>query len=109
MASKRMAARLATVGTGMAMAGALAGITALPASAAISTGRIQVINQGSYSAFLLWQGTGGRFPEGPHLYRVSELWYLLIAEGGRSSGGHRCLDADTLCRVVHLFPPVIRP
>jgi hypothetical protein len=34
----------------------------------------------------LWQGTGGKFPEGPHLYRVGEFWYLLIAEGGTERG-----------------------
>jgi hypothetical protein len=34
----------------------------------------------------LWQGTGGQFPEGPHLYRVGEHWYLLIAEGGTGPG-----------------------
>ena len=34
----------------------------------------------------LWQGTGGKFPEGPHLYRVGDLWYLLIAEGGTERG-----------------------
>jgi xylan 1,4-beta-xylosidase len=35
---------------------------------------------------LLWQGIGGKFPEGPHLYRVGDLWYLLIAEGGTERG-----------------------
>ena len=34
----------------------------------------------------LWQGTGGQFPEGPHLYQVGEWWYLLIAEGGTARG-----------------------
>ena len=34
----------------------------------------------------LWSGTGGKFPEGPHLYRVGEWWYLLIAEGGTERG-----------------------
>jgi xylan 1,4-beta-xylosidase len=34
----------------------------------------------------VWQGTGGRFPEGPHLHRVGEHWYLLIAEGGTERG-----------------------
>jgi hypothetical protein len=34
----------------------------------------------------LWQGTGGQFPEGPHLYRVGGHWYLLIAEGGTGPG-----------------------
>jgi xylan 1,4-beta-xylosidase len=34
----------------------------------------------------LWAGTGGKFPEGPHLYRIGEYWYLLIAEGGTERG-----------------------
>jgi xylan 1,4-beta-xylosidase len=34
----------------------------------------------------VWQGTGGRFPEGPHLYRIGDSWYLLIAEGGTERG-----------------------
>ncbi|MCM0621429.1 glycoside hydrolase family 43 protein [Nocardioides bruguierae] len=34
----------------------------------------------------LWRGTGGQFPEGPHLYRRGEHWYLLIAEGGTERG-----------------------
>jgi hypothetical protein len=34
----------------------------------------------------LWGGTGGKFPEGPHLYRIGEWWYLLIAEGGTERG-----------------------
>jgi hypothetical protein len=34
----------------------------------------------------LWSGTGGMFPEGPHLYHVGEWWYLMIAEGGTERG-----------------------
>ena len=34
----------------------------------------------------LWSGTGGKFPEGPHLYRHGDYWYLLIAEGGTERG-----------------------
>ncbi|MBV9204065.1 MAG: family 43 glycosylhydrolase [Actinobacteria bacterium] len=34
----------------------------------------------------LWQGTGGKFPEGPHLYHIGEFWYLMIAEGGTERG-----------------------
>lgn len=30
----------------------------------------------------IWQGTGGRWPEGPHLYRKDGYYYLLISEGG---------------------------
>ncbi|HEX4704639.1 MAG TPA: family 43 glycosylhydrolase, partial [Pseudonocardiaceae bacterium] len=35
----------------------------------------------------LWSGTpGARFPEAPHLYRIGEYWYLMIAEGGTERG-----------------------
>ncbi|KOX16358.1 glycoside hydrolase [Nocardiopsis sp. NRRL B-16309] len=34
----------------------------------------------------LWSGTGGRDPEGPHLYRVGRWWYLMVAEGGTGPG-----------------------
>lgn len=34
----------------------------------------------------LWSGTGGKAPEGPHLYEVDGTWYLLIAEGGTERG-----------------------
>jgi len=34
----------------------------------------------------LWSGTGGMFPEAPHLYRIGQWWYLLIAEGGTERG-----------------------
>lgn len=31
----------------------------------------------------LWSGTpGAKAPEAPHLYRIGDYWYLLIAEGG---------------------------
>ncbi|KAI9367172.1 glycosyl hydrolase [Aspergillus egyptiacus] len=30
----------------------------------------------------LWNGTGGAYPEGPHLYRKDGYYYLLLAEGG---------------------------
>ncbi|KAA9107693.1 glycoside hydrolase family 43 protein [Microbacterium rhizomatis] len=34
----------------------------------------------------LWSGTGGQFPEAPHLYQVGATWYLMIAEGGTERG-----------------------
>ena len=35
----------------------------------------------------IWSGTpGARFPEAPHLYRIGDYWYLLIAEGGTERG-----------------------
>src|SRR5690606_5257489 len=35
---------------------------------------------------LIWSGTGGIWPEGPHLYKVDGTYYLMIAEGGTSYG-----------------------
>ena len=34
----------------------------------------------------LWSGTGGSSPEGPHLYKVADYYYLMIAEGGTEYG-----------------------
>ncbi|HEU4579252.1 MAG TPA: glycoside hydrolase family 43 protein [Polyangiaceae bacterium] len=40
----------------------------------------------------IWPGTGGIWPEGPHLYRIAGRYYLLISEGGTSTG-HRLTTA----------------
>jgi beta-xylosidase len=32
----------------------------------------------------LWRGTGGVWPEGPHLYHINGKYYLMISEGGTS-------------------------
>ena len=35
----------------------------------------------------IWSGTqGAAWPEAPHLYRIGDFWYLLIAEGGTARG-----------------------
>jgi xylan 1,4-beta-xylosidase len=31
---------------------------------------------------MIWAGTGGIWPEGPHLYKIGKTYYLMIAEGG---------------------------
>ncbi|MCW2263057.1 MULTISPECIES: glycoside hydrolase family 43 protein [Sphingobacterium] len=31
---------------------------------------------------LVWAGTGGRFPEAPHIYKKDDYYYLLLGEGG---------------------------
>jgi len=33
----------------------------------------------------IWTGTGGPFPEAPHLYKINDTYYLIIAEGGTGS------------------------
>ena len=35
---------------------------------------------------LLWQGTGNKCPEAPHLYRIGTTWYQVLAEGGTEYG-----------------------
>lgn len=34
----------------------------------------------------IWNGTGGRFLEGPHLYKIRDYYYLLASEGGTEYG-----------------------
>jgi len=34
----------------------------------------------------LWSGSGRAYPEAPHLYRIDDDWYLMIAEGGTERG-----------------------
>ncbi|OZB98832.1 glycoside hydrolase family 43 protein [Paenibacillus sp. XY044] len=35
---------------------------------------------------LIWKGTGGAYPEAPHLYKIGDHYYLMIAEGGTEYG-----------------------
>jgi alpha-N-arabinofuranosidase len=35
---------------------------------------------------VIWTGTGGQYPEGPHLYRRAGWYYLLLSEGGTEYG-----------------------
>ena len=32
----------------------------------------------------IWNGTGGIWPEGPHMYKINGMYYLMISEGGTS-------------------------
>ncbi len=34
----------------------------------------------------LWQGTGGRYLEGPHMYHIGDTYWLMAAEGGTEYG-----------------------
>ncbi len=48
----------------------------------------------------LWPGTGGLAPEGPHLYKIKGLYYLMIAEGGTYSG-----HMETIARSRSVWGP----
>ena len=48
----------------------------------------------------LWKGTGGRFSEGPHIYKHDGWYYLLISEGGIEMA--HCL---TVARSRNIYGP----
>lgn len=35
---------------------------------------------------VIWKGSGGRFLESPHLYKINDTYYLMAAEGGTEYG-----------------------
>ena len=49
---------------------------------------------------LIWPGTGGRFPEAPHVFYVQGYYYLFIAEGGIQFG-----HAECVARAKHITGP----
>ncbi len=48
----------------------------------------------------IWFGTGGKCPEGPHLYKIKGMYYLMIAEGGTEYG-----HMETIARSHSLWGP----
>lgn len=36
----------------------------------------------------LTDGLGGRYPEGPHMYKIGKYYYLMLSEGGTEFGHH---------------------
>ncbi|MCC8133721.1 MAG: glycoside hydrolase family 43 protein [Tannerellaceae bacterium] len=48
----------------------------------------------------IWGGTGGRYPEGPHIYKKDDWYYLLISEGG-TEYGHKV----TIARSRSIYGP----
>ena len=48
----------------------------------------------------LWRGTGGRYPEGPHIYKKDGYYYLLISEGGTELAHHL-----TIARSKDIYGP----
>ncbi len=53
----------------------------------------------------LWQGTGGRYLESPHMYKVKDRYYLMAAEGG-TEYGHMVIYArgDSLSGPFESYP-----
>lgn len=51
---------------------------------------------------MIWAGTGGRYPEGPHLYKIMGRYYLMIAEGGTEYG-----HMETIARSDNPWGPFV--
>ena len=72
------------------------------ANAGIAVGKIDLKTGELLSDVVtVWYGTGGRHPEGPHLYKKDGYYYLMIAEGGSTKDGH-CV---TIARARNVFGP----
>ncbi len=48
----------------------------------------------------IWNGTGGRYPEGPHIYRKDGYYYLMAAEGGTEEA-----HSETIARSKNIWGP----
>lgn len=49
---------------------------------------------------VIWEGTGGKCPEGPHMYKINGWYYLMIAEGGTEYG-----HMETIARSRSVWGP----
>lgn len=48
----------------------------------------------------IWNGTGGRYSEGPHIYKKDGFYYLMAAEGGTEEAHHQ-----TIARSNNIWGP----
>lgn len=48
----------------------------------------------------LWNGTGGRYPEGPHIYKKDGFYFLMAAEGGTEEA-----HSETIARSKSIWGP----
>lgn len=59
----------------------------LPGSQAIGQSRIDIrTGELLTETRIIWYGSGGKYPEGPHMYKKDGWYYLLAAEGGTEYG-----------------------
>ncbi|MGC1391763.1 MAG: glycoside hydrolase family 43 protein [Bacteroidales bacterium] len=48
----------------------------------------------------IWNGTGGRYPEGPHIYKKDGFYYIIAAEGGTEEA-----HSETIARSKNIWGP----
>ena len=51
---------------------------------------------------IISHGTGGKFPEAPHIYKINGYYYLMLAEGGTEYG-----HMETILRSKSIFGPYV--
>jgi len=52
---------------------------------------------------VLWEGTGGAYPEGPHIFKKNGIYYLMISEGG-TERSHMITMAKSNCLTSGYVP-----
>lgn len=55
-------------------------------AAGIWLSKVDLVTGAASKPTKIWSGTGRRNPEGPHLYKKDDSYYLLLAEGGTETG-----------------------
>ena len=48
----------------------------------------------------IWNGNGGRYPEGPHIYKKDGFYYIIAAEGGTEEA-----HSETIARSKNIWGP----
>jgi beta-xylosidase len=74
--------------------------TSYMVSAGILLQTIDVESGPTSEALSIWNGTGGVYPEGPHLYKKDGYYYLMIGEGGTELG-----HSETIARSKNISGP----
>lgn len=63
-------------------------------------GTAQILFEKAGEKVYAWNGSGGNNPEGPHIYKVNGIYYLMLAEGGTEY-----CHMVTIARSTSIFGP----
>lgn len=67
---------------------------------AMNTAKIDLVTGAVGKPTNIWNGTGGAYPEGPHMYKKDGFYYLMISEGGTELG-----HSVTIARSKDIYGP----
>ena len=63
---------------------------------------IDITTGAAWGTYQVWNGTGGVYPEGPHIYYKDNFYYLMISEGGTETN-----HTITIARSVSVKGPFV--